>query len=208
MPGMGGVLRNKPKETEPETIMVGDVGLKEAPRQKGRFTGYRERGTETVVVDMTMARNGYNLKVSFLGGGEWVQTLKGNELKKALDRWGFKGDYLGKVLHEADLRGAALDKTLKGVDIIRVVAGNEGGADVQVIKGNEVVQTLRGAIVKNHIDISEGWIGVPRGTAGTSVEFNRLWDDARMAHIEYLRTRGKDLPDRITPFMGQGHVLG
>ena len=147
------------------------------------------------------------MKVYFLGGGEWVRKLKGDELTKALGEWGFKGDELGKVLHEGDLRGAALDKTLGGADMVRVVDGKEGGADVQILKGGKVVQVLEGAIMKNYVDINEGWAGIPSGSAGESEEFIKFWDAARLAMVDYLKKRGRDLPDRITPFMGQGHIL-
>ncbi|NYZ79221.1 hypothetical protein H0N99_03670 [Candidatus Micrarchaeota archaeon] len=207
MLGMGSAVRDK-KETDVATISVGDVELREVRGQHGRFVGYSERGGVTIAVDMRMARKGYSLTVDFLGGGEWVRDLKGDELDKALKGWGFKGDELGKVLHEGDLRGAVLDRALKEVDMVHVVKGKEGGADLQVLKGGKLVQTLKGAMVKNRVDIHEGWEGIPKGTAGISEEFPKFWDDARMAMHEYLRTKGKNLPDRLTPFMGQGHVLG
>lgn len=205
MKGTGGVTRDKPVEAQ--TIMVGDVELKEVQRQRGHFTGYKEKGAETIVVDMRMAKRGYNLKVDFLGGGEWVRKLKGDELDKILEEWDLKGEERGKVLHEGDLRGAELDKVLKGRDMVRVVKGVEGGADLEVLKLGRTIQILRGAMVKNHVDINEGWEGIPHGTAGTSEEFPKFWDNASMAYFEYLKIKGRDLPDRITPFLGQAHTL-
>jgi len=202
-----GAFKTKPREKEAEKLLVGDVELTEIQGQRGRFTGYKERGVETVAVDMRIARRGYNLKVYFLGGGEWTQNLSGERLTEALKEWGFKGEELGKVLHEGDLRGAALDKALKGIGMVQVVEGREGGADLQIIKDGRIVQTLGGAVVKNYVNIGEGWAGIPHGSAGETEEFVKFWDAARLAMIDYLKKRGRDLPDKITPFMGQGHIL-
>jgi len=205
--GSGSVFKARPKDREAEKILVGDVELTEVQGQRGRFTGYKEEGAKTVVVDMTIARRGYGLKVYFLGGGEWVQNLRGDKLSEALKEWGFKGDELGKVLHEGDLRGAGLDKALGGAGMVRVVEGKGGGADFQIIKEGKVVQTLEGAIVNNYVNISEGWTGIPHGSAGETEEFIKFWDAARMAMVDYLKRKGRDLPERITPFLGQGHIL-
>ena len=205
MPG----LATKPKERESVEILMGDVRLKEVRGQHGHFTGYKEKeGEETVVVDLRVTKGGYLLRIDFLKGGELIQNLRGEELEKFLKGVGFKGEELEKVLREGDLRGATLDRVLKEVDIVRVVDGAEGGANVQFLKEREAVRILKGAMRSNQVNLHETWrTGVPLGRVGNDQLANYI-SNARAAVEEFIRTSGKSLPDRITPFMlDQAHTI-